>query len=107
MGVSSFLIFLTRGGGGVQHNLTYMTKSKNHAKMPRFLLLFSKYDKFSQFVFSLNLYFSYFFLLSICVNNFHMHTSSLKGYFLLNKVIHQNLISDKGGRGGKLVSDFF
>ena len=28
--------------------------------------------------FSLNLIFSYFFLLSICVNNFDMHTSSLK-----------------------------
>ena len=27
---------LTRGGGGVQHFLTYMTKSKNHAKMPIF-----------------------------------------------------------------------
>ena len=84
-----------------------MKKSKNHAKIPRFLLLFSKYDKFPHVFFSLNLYFSYPFLLSLCVNNFHMHTSSSKRYLLLQKFIHQNLISDKGGGGGKLVSDFF
>ena len=49
-----------------------------------------------------------------------MHTSSLKGYFLWKKLIHQNLISDKGGggvsqflifsdnggRGGGPISDF-
>ena len=29
-----------------------------------------------------------------------MHTSSLKVYFLWNKCIHQNWISDKGGGGG-------
>ena len=55
-----FFFFLEGGGGGVQPILTYMTKSKNQAKIPRFLLLFSKYDKFSQFFFSLNLYFSNF-----------------------------------------------
>ena len=33
-----------------------------------------------------------------------MHSSSLKEY--LKKMIHLNLISDKGGRRGMLVSDF-
>ena len=45
--------------GGVQFILKYMTKSKNHAKIPKLVLLFS---------FSLNLYFSYFFFLSIWVS---------------------------------------
>ena len=35
--------------GGVQYILTYMTKSKKHAKIPKLVLLFSKYDKFSPF----------------------------------------------------------
>ena len=62
-GLAVFWFFLTRGRG-VQHILTFMTKSKNHAKIPGFLQLFSKYDKFSPFFFCLDYIFS---LLLICV----------------------------------------
>ena len=43
-GVAIFLIFSDKGGLGVQHILTYLTKSKNHTKMLRFLLIFLEYD---------------------------------------------------------------
>ena len=52
--VSHFLIFSDRGGGGAEHILPYITKSKKHANMPRFLLLFiSLYGMFLVSLYSL------------------------------------------------------
>ena len=58
-GLCQFLIFADKGGGGVQHILSYLTKSKNYPKMPRLLLFFSKYDNVSQLYFCIFNGFSY------------------------------------------------
>ena len=68
-----------------------------------FLLIMTSFNT----IFCLNWSFYYFFWLYICVNYFHMLTFFSKTVFSLIKLLQKSMISDKGGREGKTISDFF
>ena len=84
-GVSRFLIFSDKGGREgfsifwpIWLSLQIMQKCQD-------LYCFSLNRTIFTIFFSLNLYFSYFFSLSICVNDFHIPSSSLKEYIPLKE----------------------
>ena len=97
-----FLIFSDKGGtgGGLAVLLFFLTRGEGRFSIfwPVWLSLkimqecqdfycFSLNMTSFQIFFSLKLYFSYFFLFSICVNNFHMHTSSLEVWCRVSNVL--------------------